>query len=163
SDKDQIKELLEKKDSELTTEEKERVRIYQRDEINRISEQLLKLNQDREHREQERASQKNQSLFDQFDAYLRKNPLKTDDPSVLHVNVESEKGDESDDETASLSEEETEEEKNDKRQIMNLTKVLKKAGVGGSQETKWAKFPKFRGGEDPYEWPDSFETACEVN
>lgn len=163
SDKDQIKELLEKKDSELTTEEKELVRIYQRDEINRISEQLLKLNQDREHREQERANQKNQSLFDQFDAYLRKNPLNPDDHSVLRVNIESEKGDESDDETASFLEDE-EDDKEAKKQIMTLARAFKKAGLGGSTETKWAKFPKFRGGEeDPYEWLDAFETACEVN
>jgi hypothetical protein len=45
-----------------------------------------------------------------------------------------------------------------------MVQIFKAAGIGGSQETKWAKFPKFRGGEqDPYEWLDTFETACEVN
>ncbi|CAH1770481.1 10515_t:CDS:2, partial [Entrophospora sp. SA101] len=44
-----------------------------------------------------------------------------------------------------------------------MVKVFKAAGLGG-KETKWSEFPKFEGGEDdPYEWLDQYEAACEVN
>ncbi|CAJ0826495.1 1996_t:CDS:2 [Entrophospora sp. SA101] len=100
-------------------------------------------------------------MFDTVAEYLEKNQTGSDDYK-LEINLDN-----SDDEEESADEEEEDDQgdqdEHEKKEMEKLVKIFAAAGLGG-KETKWSEFPKFGGGEDdPYEWLDQYEAACEVN
>ncbi|CAJ0844031.1 13297_t:CDS:2 [Entrophospora sp. SA101] len=143
-DEDKIKELLAKKTSDLSVEEKEQIINYQRHHMLETRKKLLELTQAHDRREKELAKQKNKGIFDIVAEYLEKNQTGLGEPP-------------------SGEEDEVDPEDQEEKNLHKLVKAFKAAGLGG-KETKWLEFPKFGGGEDdPYEWLDQYEAACEVN
>ncbi|CAH1770889.1 769_t:CDS:2, partial [Entrophospora sp. SA101] len=132
-DEGEMKILLAKKTDDLSKEEQDKITSYQKHHLLETQKKLAELTQAHDRRERELAKQRNKSIFDTVAEYLEKNQNGSDDYK-LEINLDN-----------------------------NLVKVFKAAGLGG-KETKWSEFPKFGGGEDdPYEWLDQYEAACEVN
>lgn len=160
----EIKALLARKTDELSDKEQTLIADYQKHQMLETQKKLLELTQAHDRRERELAKQKNKGVFDAVAEYLEKNQNKNGSRDyVLEINLDS------DDEEEEEPPEEEEEEQGDqdtqkrKADLEFMVSMFKAAGLGG-KETKWSEFPKFGGGEDdPYEWLDQYEAACEVN
>ena len=160
-DEKEMKELLSKKTGDLTEPEEKKIAEYQKYHMLETQKKLLELTQAHDKRERELAKQKNKTIYDTVAEYLEKNQKNRPDEYTLAINLE----DSDDEEEPPPPDEEEEEEQSEqqKKEMQVLLKVFKEAGLGG-KETKWSEFPKFEGGEDdPYEWLDQYEAACEVN
>lgn len=159
-DEAEMKELLTKKTIELSNEEQEKVNSYQKHQMLETQKKLLELTQAHDRRERELAKQKNKGIFDTVAEYLERNQKNVPDEYTLEINLDSD-----DEEEPPVPDEEDEDdlEEQKKKDMQVLVKAFKAAGLG-AKETKWSEFPKFGGGEDdPYEWLDQYEAACEVN
>ncbi|CAH1769489.1 8400_t:CDS:1, partial [Entrophospora sp. SA101] len=160
-DEDEMKILLAKKTRDLSKEEQDKITSYQKHNMLETQKKLAELTQAHDRRERELARQRNKSMFDTVAEYLEKNQTGSDDYK-LEINLDN-----SDDEEESADEEEEDDQgdqdEHEKKEMEKLVKIFAAAGLGG-KETKWSEFPKFGGGEDdPYEWLDQYEAACEVN
>ena len=157
---EEMKALLSKKTGELSEPEQKKLTDYQKHHMLETQKKLLELTQAHDKRERELARQKNRTAFDVVAEYLEKNQKDIPDEYTLEIDLEN-----SDDEEEPQPDEEDEVDPNDdeEKSLQKLVKAFKAAGLGG-KETKWSDFPKFGGGEDdPYEWLDQYEAACEVN
>lgn len=159
---DKIKGIMGKKWSTLEKEEADMITEYQKQKLDQMAEEMLRMTKEISRREKEAAKNKSKNVFDVFEDYLIANKLGSEE-SVLGVDLQSIK-EENDDNEEAPPENNNLLDQEQRKGIEVMAQAFKAAGIGGMAETRWAEFPKFGGGEeDPYEWIEQYEAACEVN